>query len=395
MDNNSNKQSKSDRSVALLAFFIGTIISAIVCFWVLPKLSEFTFEITQTFIYAVILLGAIGLFSIIHREWFLKNIFGLGIADLESLKNEAKGLLKNIKEKDTKNAEKNIESLSKSAFSWYLWTTYKNLVVRVFNSIFIVFGGLLGSVLLFNQNKLLQQQNQKIDQQTYLIEAQRRSTLIFEMGNILDQIQVETSKTDKTGNRIDTLTKGTVGRVSALSWGLKPYRFYENGEISKQDLSPERGQLLIALTKQEIDTSAMKSMLVSSNFKNSDLRGVNLGGAFLRGIVLFDSDFRWAILNNADFEGSLLNRVNFEKAYLVNSNLMRTTLDYTSFKNANLSGAYLWGASMDHTDFSNAILDSAIVSIDNINKLNIVGKEEISKKYKIEKKGTYFIITKK
>jgi hypothetical protein len=92
--------------------------------------------------------------------------------------------------------------------------------------------------LLENQNRLIVNQNTRIEQQTYLQEAGRRSSLIFLMNNVLDKMDEELkSPVNKDRNLSDQL----IGRIVALSKSLKPYKYLESDSLS-MTVSPERGQ---------------------------------------------------------------------------------------------------------------------------------------------------------
>jgi hypothetical protein len=69
--------------------------------------------------------------------------------------------------------------------NWFIWSRFRNWWWQWVLGIFVSLGGLTGTLLLMNQNELLEAQNIKIESQTKLMnqqmllsEASRRSTLV-------------------------------------------------------------------------------------------------------------------------------------------------------------------------------------------------------------------------
>ncbi len=148
---------------------------------------------------ALILIGRLFPSVIVqNKEAVLKRLFGVSDADLSQVKGLAQVLFMNIWTKDFKTAENTFNALFAKVFAWYSWMNFRRWIVMVFQTLFVGFGGLLGTLLLYNQNKLLTQQNELLTiQNTRLIskrtckEAERRSALILLMGNLLDALDQE------------------------------------------------------------------------------------------------------------------------------------------------------------------------------------------------------------
>ncbi|WP_439131612.1 pentapeptide repeat-containing protein [Polaribacter sp.] len=211
---------------------------------------------------------------------------------------------------------------------------------------------LLPTTLMIYQNHLLKIQNKKIQEQTYLAEASRRSAQMFIMGDILSDIntELETKKSRK-------LSKTLVGRIVGLSRAMKPYRYLVNDQLIDKTISPERGQLLITLCKSDISASFLEdNILQESDFTKSELKGANLYSVILRGINLKDAD-----LSNADLVKVDARRARFENTNFQNADLGYADLSYTKLINANLSEAILLKTKFNKADVTDAILDNAIV----------------------------------
>ena len=135
--------------------------------------------------------------------------------------------------------------------NWFIWGRLRNWWWQWILGIFVSLGGLTGTMLLLNQNELLNNQNTLIQRQMSLEEASRRSALILLMSNILDKVDREIEEQKRTNPRdsVFTLSKSLIGQIVALSHSFKPYRYLEGDSLISKPLSPERGQLLITLTR--------------------------------------------------------------------------------------------------------------------------------------------------
>jgi len=205
--------------------------------------------------------------------------------------------------------------------------------------------------LFSNQNILLQNQNAKIEQQIVLTEAERRSSLIFLMSNILDKLDEELK--NSAGREIsDELS----ARIIALSNAFEPYHFFDNGKITSKPLSPERGQLLVALLSSNINEDIfIEKISTKANFSYSNLKNVKLHSKNLDGFNLEYSDFE-----NADFQGSSLQMTNLRNCNISNA----------IFRNCDFSGANLLNSTLDSTDLRESNFEGAFIK--NISAENII-----------------------
>jgi len=201
---------------------------------------------------------------------------------------------------------------------------------------------ILGLLAAIRANDLLAQQNRKIDQQTLLIDAQRRASLNIEISSIWEQLREETPDGPKLTafQPSDTLT----ARVVALTRALSPYIALSSAEASDQNLerqlerqddflgrfftfasepelmmeeralSPERGQLLVALTSIGADVSYMSSR--GATFAFADLREQMLSFPRTELYDLTGIDFSGSALWRTDFTGSILTDANFSCVHL-------------------------------------------------------------------------------
>lgn len=233
---------------------------------------------------------------------------------------------------------------------------------------FILFGGTLSGLMIHRQSELFEAssalQDLRIREQAELVESIRKSNQGFLMGNVLDKLDRELEQ-----NPSGKLSDGLIGRVVALSYSLKPYRHLEGDTLSRKMLSPERGQLLMALVHMDMDSTSMNRIRSRARFFGADLRGVQLPGANLSGIDLEGADLENANLKGANLHGANLSWANLwgadlDSSNLSNSNLRRSNLSWAELNHcdlrmSNLNGADLSNAKFRASDLTNSLMQWA------------------------------------
>ena len=206
------------------------------------------------------------------------------------------------------------------------------------------------NTLITGQSEMFRQQNTRLDQQTYLQEADRRGQTLLIMDNMLKEISHDVAGSSQ--NKIDD---ATAGRLIALSKMLKPYKYLENDSLINNVTSPERGYLLISLLETGVNlnsttrTRTNGKLIERLDFTYAELRNISLKGYDLLNIDLSYSDLRNSNFNGTDFENADFN----------NANLTNTNLTYTSFNKANLEGVDFTNAILDYANLQNANLKMA------------------------------------
>ncbi|RUP83565.1 hypothetical protein C7Y69_00810 [Alteromonas sp. KS69] len=289
--------------------------------------------------------------------------------------------------------------------------------------------GIITLVLAYEANIKLENQNALIIIQNELSEAQRRSSLNIELSAIMNTI--ETQLADKERENVDkpddfkrghkpavyAINDITESRIIAISQSLKPYRALTNyGErnyassvsellsLSRFDsdnfftdsvdinsfledeyLSPERGQLLVAISKSRIIFEGVGGIGQLSMFDSADLRRANLRRADIRqaqmdqsnlneaqlDYAIFDSAqlqsaqfieargthtrFRNARIPRADFSRAIFFSANFSETYSLDTTFTKTQLIQANFAGAMLKGVSFEGANLDGASFANVI----------------------------------------
>ena len=268
-----------------------------------------------------------------------------------------------LSEKEKEKVKKDIPALVEIG----LMTGINNYIIRFFVGTFATSFALLGTIVLMNQNErfdiqnnlivqqndLVTKQNKRLDQQTYLQEAERRSSLVFLFSNIMDAVDKEI-KDDYKKDKVRNLSPQLVGRITALSTRLKPYRYLDGDTLTAKSLSPERGQLLVSLLGSQLDTITMSKIYAKADFRYADLKDANLEDADLK-----DANLRYADLRYAD---------------LIRANLKNADLVYADLKNAHLANAKLRDAFLISADLRNADLrntDLRSIDLKNVGLSNV------------------------
>ncbi len=330
------------------------------------------------------------------KWWLLKKsstpIFG------NRLKNSISNAITEFKEYKTVSVD-TVSDVSSSV----IWR-----VTRI--GLFAFFFAIVPSLILIFQTKLLINQNKSIKRQNSLIEADRRSSLVFVMSDVLKDLNEEL-KYKGTSSR--NISRTLEARVISLCMAMKPYHYVDNGVLVEKPISPERGQLLYTILKSDLGLESSQDILNSAAFSYTDLRKANLGrGVNLKYAQLDHSNLTEVDMPAANLERSELKHAEMFKINLSDSNLKRARLNHANLEqaellsvdltNANLYGAnltkadlseaILWGTKLENANLTDVVLDNAIVDrqdwIDYISdSLDLEGASDVEKKYRIKKQG--------
>lgn len=220
------------------------------------------------------------------------------------------------------------------------------------------------NTLITGQSEMFRQQNNRLDQQTYLQEADRRGQTLLLMDNMLQEINTEISRDPQ-----NKLNDATAGRLIALSKILKPYRYLENDSLTKNIVSPERGYLLISL----LETGINLRSTARSRANGILLERIDFTYSELRNVTLKKADLIEIDLSHADMRNSSFNGTDFENATFYNASISQADLSYTSFKNADLRNAKLENSILDYANLQKADLSSS--NLKNVSLSKTVLKE--------------------
>lgn len=338
-------------------------------------------QITNILLYvSLVFFGVVVLTFILvwgFKTYLTRLLFGSKVADSPDLIAEAQsiasqlsdGVIDKAMENATEEQREKAKGLVLRLGNWFVWGRLRNWWWSWILGIFVSLGGLTGTLLLVNQNQLIQHQMS-------LEEASRRGALVMLMSNIFDKVDDEIARQREIMSKhyhfeVDStrysLSQSLIGQISALSQSFKPYKYMEDDKMINIPLSPERGQLLITICRLPLDTLTVRNIFEKATFRSADLSGANLGWCNLSWADLSRANLSGAILSGCDLRKTTLSEANLNRATLFEANMTGAYLSNTNLKEsilsrANLNGAILWEADLRKADLNSVTLTKAVLN---------------------------------
>ena len=333
----------------------------------------------------VVLFVNISLIAIIVLVW-REKIFSYLLNNLNEKRKSAEeklsGLVSGIIRRDESMISNSIKEVSVEYFKFLSGQSVRKNILLVLNGLFVILGTIIGTVFLSQQNDLVVKQNDlianqniRLDQQTYLQEAERRSGLVFLFSNIMDQIDAEL-KLDYNQDNIRNLSPQLIGRIISLSQRLMPYRYLEKDQITEREYSPERAQLFTNLIKSKLEKETLTQILSEGNFTYSDFNGIKMVD------INFESvDFSHARFRNVDFDKISFKYADIHNCMFIDSEFIDVEFDFVSVENSvfklngplnfKLRTTFIDSTVIEYTGYS----DNVNMSIENseLSQVNIDG----------------------
>jgi uncharacterized protein YjbI with pentapeptide repeats len=380
MDNTTNTPPKVERTDFISKFFkklpfiiVGILIGIITVVIYQGHLTTMT-----TFMYnsALVVFGAMVLTFVLvfgFREYLTRFVFGKKIEKAGDLIDDAQQasntLIDRLADRFLTDADSDlkdqVKTLAPRFANWFVWGRLRNWWWQWLVGIATFLVGLVGTLLLINQNELLKNQNTLIQRQMSLEEASRRSSLVVLMGNIMDKVDDEINRQRKPKDTDATrykLSASLIGQIAALSHSFKPYKYMDGDTLIEKPLSPERGHLLITITRLSLDTLTFQAIFRTATFQVAALQGAILDSAYLVG----------ANLREADLYGSYLTKADMKRANLSQANLHSAILYRADLSEARLDGANFFGAGMTSINLTNSFLPGANFNFSNLAKAKLL-----------------------
>lgn len=336
-----------------LSIVIGTLIGGPLAIFASIVFEEYTYAVEAIAVIGAIALGILLVVVAKVSDRLIERLAGNKTGDFAEIARRVDATKTAIRNDDLGGS---VEQFSLALHEWLVWyakSTQNRWIMNAAVSVALIFGAVLGTVVLYQQNALLRvqnssireqidllaAQNERLDVATYISEAQRRSTLNAEITSVFNAIDAEAKEwADMPDVRRAGLVQAALRRMGVVSrrceypvarnpvilseyttariWGitsvLSPYFVLETGapsgtaqpraRLSKTATSPERSQLFIALVSANV---YLAPILSRSNFSNiivdrQQVRDVSLCG--LRGDEIL---FRETSFVNVDFRGML------------------------------------------------------------------------------------------
>lgn len=321
----------------------------------------------------IIFFAILTVLIIWNWELLLSKAFGKIKTKKENLEEDIEGIVKGILENNNNKVSNSTKLLSQKVIRFIAWREVKTSIFIVFQTLFILLGAIIGSVFIKNQNELIEVQNGliskeiiRLDQQTYLQEAERRSTLVFLFSNIMDLLDKEL-KEDYNNDNIRNISPQLAGRIISLSQRLQPYKFLENDSLSSRAYSPERGQLLINLLKSDLSQNTLDELTKEGNFTSSNFSGVTFSNITVNDIDLSGSRFDKTEFKNVNFKSAMFNDCEF------NNVLFDTTFfEFSGFENTYIGVSQKYNVEFNNCNLKNIhIKDNDKIYFDFVDSLKI------------------------
>lgn len=231
--------------------------------------------------------------------------------------------------------------------------TNSNFLVSI-----IIIALICACLFSYNHNRQI---NEELKQTQAALEDLKSNTNIEQQRINISLLSDLINDLDSNQNYIHhTLTRNhMVERIVSLSSSFKINRVWDFANKVNVSLSEERGLLLLALLKTNMDSTFFNKIKANVSFYGADLRNADLHGLDLSGIDLKYANLEYANLqgvnlNDANLNGANLMGVNLNKATLVGANLISAKLNWAKVNEVNLNHANL-----DGSDFSNALVQNS------------------------------------
>ncbi|PHI18193.1 hypothetical protein CEQ90_19230 [Lewinellaceae bacterium SD302] len=280
-------------------------------------------------------ISLIAIIVLVWREKIFNYLFNNLNEKRKSAEDQLSGLVTGVIRRDESMISNSIKEVSLEYFKFLSGQSVRKNILLVLNGLFVILGAIIGTVFLSQQNDLVVKQNDlianqniRLDQQTYLQEAERRSGLVFLFSNIMDQVDSEL-KLDYNQDNIRNLSPQLIGRIISLSQRLMPYRYLEKDQITESEYSPERAQLFINLIKSKLEKETLTQILSEGNFTYSDFNGIKMVDIDFESVDFSHSRFR-----NVDFDKISFKYTDIHDCTFIDSEFIDVAFDFVSVKNS-------------------------------------------------------------
>lgn len=382
---------KNSNEKLLIGLIVGIFLGFLV-YWSSQIVSRSAETIFIFLISISIFLSIVFLLLVWYRKKILKKYFGEDYEFSTIIKDTQETIhliTTNISDSIPLNsvAKSKIKYFSPRLINYIIWSNFRNWALKIFVSFILGLGGIVTTILILNQNKLFEIQNERIEQQSQLYEAERRSAQISILGDVLTDISKELNS---IYNLKDTLSQPLVGRITSLTYAMKPYRYYKKNSLIDKELSPERAQLFLSLLESGMNIKQFRKVVINNSiFKYSDFQDRNLENRDFSNMDLSNSNFIDGNLRKSILFNSNLSHCTLKNTCLVSANLQGAQIENTDFTEASLFFADMRDTFINGANFSNTILDGVKVSRKNwieyaVYEANVIGGKELLKTYTID-----------
>lgn len=149
-----------------IGFFLACLISVVIAVGAWGVAERYALNLAAIFFGFILALTIVLIIVVFFREKIIRKVFQTNQSTIDDvIKNAVKTVSSSVAG-DRENAEIHSEKLLKSASSWFLWTNFYRWVITTCVAMVLAFGAFAGTVLLFEQNRKIENQNKSLAQQT-------------------------------------------------------------------------------------------------------------------------------------------------------------------------------------------------------------------------------------
>ena len=166
------------------------------------------------------------------RNWVLRKLFGRTEVALTEVTNSLIATVSAASVGDRKAAENEAKAMIGKAANWYSWTNFYRWVIGAAIGLLLAFGAFVGTVLLFEQVRLLTEQTERFKKQTELMDAQTKLMGI--------QTNSLTEQNDQAVLQNEIMTLSLVSELRTQLLNSAQEVDYVEQLVRRGELSPDR-----------------------------------------------------------------------------------------------------------------------------------------------------------
>ena len=278
------------------------------------------------------------------------KLFRLTSGQLEEIGTPLQSAVRGVIDGRREDAILDAEKLGRLIFAKYIWISVRRFILTAFLATAATLAGFTTTILLLEQNRLLQSQNEKLDSQNKLFDVEvklvesqtqlleRQTSLaattaltdnLVSVRQLFDELAAtqngeNLSPASGNGERQVGLVEAFLkkprrqlsaqqsARLAFVTSNLRPYAGTKIGEVEILR-SVERGQVILALHHLNVDLESAASSLNLNSMDMSDAKAIGLeftnfvfGNASFAGADLRLSAFSGCDFSDCDFRGANL-----------------------------------------------------------------------------------------
>jgi len=204
--------------------FLTAIVVAIPVAFGIMGMSEDGIKNIPAFLFgAICVLVVLLIFFLFFKDRVFDRLFRVSQSSLEVIVGDAVRLFASIGSPQSKDIESSAKNLSLHMLQWYSWTNFYRWIINTCIVLLLAFAGFAGTMLLFEQNKKIEEQNLKIGEQTTQLKRQNEN-LSAQTSQLEAQSNAIISQTDIMNKQTN---KQTYSMVNILYLRCKHFQLFE------------------------------------------------------------------------------------------------------------------------------------------------------------------------